>query len=800
VKNRAFVYIKPSANRRSIQAFVGDWLAAKHFKITARGNFSGGMEDEFDIQHINSGRKATVLRPYELNIPIEGLAAFQECYGLSWAASLEEGLIRNALEALDILEVSPAKLLEEWMKCFEAGTMIKLARHTYCALIDMPDRPAIFCINGFHPALRQEYLAPDASIHYYCVEWDESLSTWDAFRHDVIGDGDPSKAGPNTLRGVIHAEWAELGLQAPLDLFHNAIHASSSSFEAFSEHLNWLKISINNDPLGCYLYQLGLTPQTLKDWLANTPIRGKHAFDYFENKGSDECIEVVRDIISQGEGIQSDFLRLRNGNQSEVSEKRRNACLVFIKPHANTPEVRALTQDYLRSQGFIISEEKSINAQAIDKDLLVDKQYASIARMALFLSPKDYQFSPKSYIRFQKKFGTSWSDEIANNTICNAHEIVLRLEITHSQLNKAWTRCMQDGSYIKLEREFYCGYIDSIQGKPPLFCINGFYMAMRAQYLSPSASIHCYTVEWEDDVMSWKTFSRDVIGSTDPEEAKECSLRSQVNRLWMELDLKAPLDIQNNAIHASSSAFEAMVERSIWFKQSLKGDPYFGKRLVAAGVNSKILREWSMNCIVNEIRLFDHMQHLGADDCIEKALALLCSPATSSSLQLVPTKNMNPIVNTPHLPTIQGRAAAQSGSKSLNRRLFERAMAQDYKEFASDESHGFTVDHHPETRSGQAMHSHHMQRNGENGFQHVHVTQQNVSYKKTTYSDAVKNLWNTKARDRYIPDSASIHDSECETSDMDHPATSHFSREGPTLNLISNAPGPTSGTANLYEI
>jgi hypothetical protein len=261
------------------------------------------MEEEFDIQHMNSGRKATILRPYELNIPVEGLSAFQECYGLSWVASLEEGLIRNSLEALDILDIDATKLLQEWMKCVEAGTMIKIARHTYCALIDMPDRPAIFCINGFHPALRNEYLAPDASIHYYCVEWDDSLANWDTFRHDVIGDDDPARARPNTLRGVIHSEWAELGLSEPLNIFHNAIHASSSAFEAFSEHLNWLKISINNDPLGCYLYQLGLTPQMLKDWLANTPIRGQHSFDYFENRGSDECIEVVRDIISQGEGM-----------------------------------------------------------------------------------------------------------------------------------------------------------------------------------------------------------------------------------------------------------------------------------------------------------------------------------------------------------------------------------------------------------------------------------------------------------------------------------------------------------------
>ena len=453
--------------------------------------------------------------------------------------------------------------------------------------------------------------------------------------------------------------------------------------------------------------------------------------------------------------------------------KRRNACLLFIKPHANTPEVRTLVQDSLRSQGFIISDEKSISAQVIDKDLLVDKQYASIARMALFLSPKDYQFSPRSYIRFQKKFGTSWSDEMLKNNVCNASEIVLRLEISHSQLYKAWTQCMQTGNFIKLEREFYCGYIDTIADKPPLFCINGFYMAMRAQYLVPTASIHCYTVEWEDDVMSWKCFLRDMIGSTDPDEAAQTSLRGQLNHLWMELNIKAPLDIQNNAIHASSSAFEAMVERSIWFKQSLKGDPYFGKRLIAEGVNAKTLREWSMNCVINETRLFDHMKHLGADDCVEKALALLNNPAGTTSLQLLPPQPTTTVaISTPHLPRIQSKSG-QSGCKSLNRRLFERALAQDYKEFANNESNGFMQYGNPETQlTTQSMTSQKVQQH--ENYQQIHVLERKMSYKKTTYSDSVKNLWNTKARDRYISDTASLHESECEgNEDMDHPATSY---------------------------
>lgn len=295
-------------------------------------------------------------------------------------------------------------------------------------------------------------------------------------------------------------------------------------------------------------------------------------------------------------------------------------------------------------------------------------------------------------------------------------------------------------------------------------------MAMRAQYLTPSASIHCYTVEWEDDVMSWKTFLSDVIGSTNPDEANEISLRGQLSRLWMELEMKGPLDIQNNGIHASSSAFEALVERSIWYKQSLKSDPYFGTRLIAEGISSKTLREWSMNCVINDTKLFDHMKYLGADDCIEKAKSLLKIP--SSSLRISSPKNMNLALSTPHLPVIQNKAiAAKSGSKSLNRRLFERALAQDYKEFANNESYGFTQYGNPETRLTTHSLTSQQSQQHEN-YHQFRVTERKMSYQKTTYSDTVKNLWNANARDRYISDTVSLHDSECEANDMDQPATS----------------------------
>ena len=232
--------------------------------------------------------------------------------------------------------------------------------------------------------------------------------------------------------------------------------------------------------------------------------------------------------------------------------------------------------------------------------------------------------------------------------------------------------------------------------------------------------------------------------------------------------MKGPLDIQNNGIHASSSAFEAMVERSIWFQQSLKSDPYFGKRLVSEGVPTKTLRDWSMNCIVHDSRLFDHMLELGAEDCIAKALELLKISNESNTVQLFPS---NSVASAPQFPSIQNRAAFQSGSKSINRRLFERAMAQDYKEFASNESGGFTPfvlpDKHRLTHTGNSY-----QIQPHQNIERFQVTQHNMSYEKTTYSDQYRNSWKAEARDRYITETASIEDNECETNDVDQPATS----------------------------
>lgn len=56
---------------------------------------------------------------------------------------------------------------------------------------------------------------------------------------------------------------------------------------------------------------------------------------------------------------------------------------------------------------------------------------------------------------------------------------------------------------VKFGGGFYCGKIE-IEGKEPIYAFNGFFMAMRAKFVTPGTSIHYYVVEFDPSELSWK--------------------------------------------------------------------------------------------------------------------------------------------------------------------------------------------------------------------------------------------------------------------------------------------------------
>jgi hypothetical protein len=177
--------------------------------------------------------------------------------------------------------------------------MVKLGRGFYCGLIDtIPNKPPVFCINGFFMAMRAEYLAAQASAHYFLVEWDNEAMSWSDFRKKVIGGTNPSFAHPESLRSIMNSEWGDLGLDCPLDMMRNGLHASASAFEALVERSIWLKTSAEGDVLGMELIGLGLTPEVLRNWMANVSVKGKPVFDHMDDKGSRDCVDMGKQLLA----------------------------------------------------------------------------------------------------------------------------------------------------------------------------------------------------------------------------------------------------------------------------------------------------------------------------------------------------------------------------------------------------------------------------------------------------------------------------------------------------------------------
>jgi hypothetical protein len=307
---------------------------------------------------------------------------------------------------------------------------------------------------------------------------------------------------------------------------------------------------------------------------------------------------------------------------------------VYLKPHAKGLQVERFLRDYFFRKDLKVTLEGSLGGKDMQSGGVIDKQYGDIARRAMLLKPEELSLSSASFIRFQKKFGVSWSDALEDDLLYNTSDATENLQVTGEILGQAWMESMSSGKVVKLGRGFYCGLIDTIPDKPALFCINGFFMAMRAEYLAANASVHYFLVEWDNGAMSWEDFRKKVIGVTNPSLAHPESLRSIMTQKWDELGLSGPLDTMSNGLHASASAFEAMVERSIWLGVPLHKDKQFGVDLFSTSIPAAVIEGWATNPRIRGKFVFDHMENQGSGQCLETAKALHRNTSSGTELTL----------------------------------------------------------------------------------------------------------------------------------------------------------------------
>jgi len=301
------------------------------------------------------------------------------------------------------------------------------------------------------------------------------------------------------------------------------------------------------------------------------------------------------------------------------------SAFVFAKPHANEPAVVELIKQKFDEMGIKITSEGDISGKEIDDNKFIDQHYYAIASKATILTPDQLNIPTD---KFKDQFGEEWATVLAEGRAMNAMDASKHLGLDAEEFEKVWGQVKQAKKMIKFGGGFYCGYVDGVEGKSPVYTFNAFFMSMRTKFTDPSVSIHYFTVEFDPKALSWADFRGKVLGPTDPADAPKDSLRGMIAKDWQALGLKAECNTGDNAVHASASPFEALAEKTNWLKKTITEDG-FGSALIAAGVSEAMIKDWSVDPQVvlpgqdgKKGSLFDQLEDMNLDECISKAVEI----------------------------------------------------------------------------------------------------------------------------------------------------------------------------------
>jgi hypothetical protein len=295
--NSAFVFIKPHANTPAVQALMKKKLADKGIVIDKEGELTGEQIDKgmlIDTHYYAIASKATLLKPSQLPVNND---KFQAAFGKSWSEVLKSGQAYNAIDACKYLGVDAEGLDKLWGEAAKAKKLVKLGGGFYCGLIPGPaGKDPIYVFNGFFMSMRSKFVMPKTSIHYFVVSFPSEKLKWEEFRGSVLGPTNPSDAPSDSARGMIYADWKNLGLAAVPNTGDNGVHASASPFEGLAERMNWLKVVPQEDEFGSELLAAGLAEETIQKWSLDPQVKGKSLFDSLEDMDSLDCINKAVEL------------------------------------------------------------------------------------------------------------------------------------------------------------------------------------------------------------------------------------------------------------------------------------------------------------------------------------------------------------------------------------------------------------------------------------------------------------------------------------------------------------------------
>jgi nucleoside diphosphate kinase len=308
--NSAFVFVKPHAYNEMTINTVRDVLINCGINVVNEGDLTADViadQQLIDRHYYSIASKATMLKPDQLAVPSD---KFEEAFGVPWENAI--GSAYNAMDAMEVLQSNVDEIGQLWAQAKDNKKLVKLGGGFYCGLLEKDGFPPIYVFNAFFMGMRQEYVAPGACIHWYAVEWDEQAIPWADFRGQVLGPTDPSTAPESSIRGLIFANWQELGLAGEPNTGTNGVHASASPLEAMYERCNWLGIQYDQDPFGSYLLECQIPLEFLEhfgqDPQVILPVEGPNGelvpggegscWDHLEDSDTSACVDKIINLVN----------------------------------------------------------------------------------------------------------------------------------------------------------------------------------------------------------------------------------------------------------------------------------------------------------------------------------------------------------------------------------------------------------------------------------------------------------------------------------------------------------------------
>jgi hypothetical protein len=287
---------------------------------------------------------------------------------------------------------------------------------------------------------------------------------------------------------------------------------------------------------------------------------------------------------------------------------RANLALVFVKPHAYAPaSIEFVRKELTSVKGLAVLGECSQSGEQIAEGDLVDKHYDVVANAALVAAPSETEVSDEKKAAFAEKFGQPWDDCVANGSVLNAKDCALSLGTPGDAESGAEAEPMSErdllnlwlvADKVKVAKDVYVAKVkggggdpdgddydemSNAEGEAAVYCVNGFYPALKAQFTKPEASVRLFVVAFDPEVLSWAKFRAEVIGATNPADAEPSSIRAKMLAQHEALGMEEAPNNSNNGVHASASPLEALKERLIWLNFTLDSDPT-GSKLVELAV------------------------------------------------------------------------------------------------------------------------------------------------------------------------------------------------------------------------